>query len=110
MACFLPYREETGADMLARQFLKDIFANHRLPQSIVSNRGSIFAAKFTKVLYKALDIKRNLSTAFYPQTDGVKAHQSDVRTVLLYVLQPLPDQLGRLSPNGFVCIQQRDTS
>ena len=70
MACFLPYKEETGTDVLARQFLKDIFANHGLPQLIVSNRDSVFAAKFTKALYKALDIKRNLSTAFHSQADG----------------------------------------
>ena len=70
MASFLPYREEAGADVLARQFLKDIFANHGLPQSIVSNRGSIFTTKFTKALCKALDVKRNLSIAFHPQTNS----------------------------------------
>ena len=30
MACFLPYRENTGADILARHFFKDDFANHGL--------------------------------------------------------------------------------
>ena len=70
MACFLPYRKDTGADVLARQLLKDIFAKHRLPQSIVLDRGSVFVAKFTKALYKALDVKRNLLIAFYPQTDS----------------------------------------
>ena len=69
-ACFLPYREDTGADILARRFLKDIFANHGLPRSIVLDKGSVFGAKFTRALYKALDVKRNLSTAFHPQTDG----------------------------------------
>ena len=69
MACFLPYKEGTGADVLARQFFRDIFANHGLPQSIISDRGSVFAAKFTKALYKALDIKKSLFTAFHPQTD-----------------------------------------
>ena len=70
MACFLPYKEDTGADVLARQFLKDIFANHKMPQSIVLDKGSIFAAKFTKALYKALDVERNLSTAFHLQMDS----------------------------------------
>ena len=49
--------------------LKEIFASHRLSQSIVLNRGSVFAVKFTKSLYKALDEKENLSMAFHPQTD-----------------------------------------
>ena len=70
MACFLPYKEDTGANILAKRFLKDIFTNHGLPQLIVFDKGSVFAAKFTKVLYQPLDVKRNLSTAFHPQTDG----------------------------------------
>ena len=70
MACFLPFREDTRADVLARPFLKDIFANHGLPQSIVLNKGSVFAAKFTKALYKALVVKKNLSTAFHLQTSS----------------------------------------
>ena len=70
MACFLPYKNNTGADILAQRFLRDIFANHGLLQSIVSNEKHVFGAKFTRALYKALDVKRNLSTAFYPQTDG----------------------------------------
>ena len=70
MACFLPYRKDTGADILAKQFLKDIFANHRLLQLIVSDRDSVFAAKFTRALYQGLEVKKNLSTAFHPQTDG----------------------------------------
>ena len=32
--------------------------------------GSVFAAKFTKALYKALNVKRNLSMTFYPQTNS----------------------------------------
>ena len=70
MACFLPYREDIVADILARQLFKDIFANHGLPQSIVLDKGSVFAAKFTRALYKALNVKMNLSIAFHPQTDG----------------------------------------
>ena len=70
MACFLPYKEDTGANILARHFHKDIFAINGLPQSIASDKGSVFAAKFTRALYRALDVKRNLSMAFHPQTDG----------------------------------------
>ena len=70
MACFLPYREDTGANILAQRFFRDIFTNHGLSQSIVLDKGSVFAAKFIRALYKALDVKRNLSTAFHPQTDG----------------------------------------
>ena len=70
MACFLHYKEDTRADILARWFLKDIFANHGLSQLIVLVKGSVFAAKFTRALYQGLNVKKNLSMAFYPQTDG----------------------------------------
>ena len=65
MAPFLSYRENTRAKMLARRFFKEIFTNYSLPQSIISDRGSVFAAKFTGVPYKAFDVKQNLLTAFY---------------------------------------------
>ena len=70
MVCFMPYKEDTGVDILARQFLMNIFANHGLSQSIVLDKGSVFAAKFTRAFYRALDVKKNLSTAFLPQTAG----------------------------------------
>ena len=91
MICFLPYKKDTGADILARRFLKNIFANHGLSQSIVLDRSSVFAPKFTKAFYEALDVKRNLSTAFPPPDRRPdKAHQPDIRTVPLDVLQPPP--------------------
>ena len=34
------------------------------------DKGSVFAAEFTNALYKALNVKKNLLTAFYPQTDS----------------------------------------
>ena len=43
---------------------------HRLPESVVSDRGSQFAAELTKELNRMLGIEMRLSTAFYPQTDG----------------------------------------
>ena len=70
MVSFLPYKKNTGADILARGFLKDIFANHGFSQSIVSDKGIIFAAKFTRALYKTLDVKKNLSLALHLQTKG----------------------------------------
>ena len=68
MALFLLYKKNTGAETLAR-FFKKIFTNYSLLKSIISDRGSVFAAKFTGALYKALDIKQNLLKAFYFQTN-----------------------------------------
>ena len=74
MACFLLYKEDTRVNILAQRFLRDIFANHGLRCSIVSDRRSFFTAKFTRALYKALDIERNLFMAFHPQTNSQTEH------------------------------------
>jgi len=55
---------------LADHFLRQVIRPHRLPSSIVSNRGSLFTSDFWRQVTAALGISCNLSTAFHPQTDG----------------------------------------
>ena len=67
---FVATTEETLAKGLARLFRDNMWKLHRLPESIVSDRGPQFAAEMTKKLNSMLEIKMKLSTAFHPQTDG----------------------------------------
>jgi len=62
--------EETLAEGLARLFRDNMWKLHRLPESVVSDRGPQFAAELTKELNRMLGIEIRLSTTFYPQTDG----------------------------------------
>jgi len=55
---------------LADHFLRQVFRPHGLPNSIVSDRGSLFTSDFWKRVTEALGISPKLSTAFHPQTDG----------------------------------------
>jgi len=55
---------------LADHFLRQVIRPHRLPSSIVSDRGSLFTSDFWRRVTEALGISPNLSTAFHPQTDG----------------------------------------
>ena len=73
---FVP-SETLGSKELARIFLP-IFAQHGLPQSIVSDRGSNFISKFWRRICKRLGISLKFSTAFHPETDGQteRANQS----------------------------------
>ena len=49
----------------------DIFVHHhKVLKSIVIDQGLLFTSKFWFLLCYFLGIKRKLSTAFYPQTDG----------------------------------------
>ena len=70
MAHFVATTEGTSAEGLARLFRDNIWKLHRLPESVVSNRGPQFVAELTKELNKMLGIETRLSTVFYPQTDG----------------------------------------
>ena len=60
----------TSAPAMARLFLDHVFQLHGLPETIVSDRGPQFISAFWEHLTSSLGIKRKLSTAYHPQTDG----------------------------------------
>jgi len=70
MMHFVATTEGTSAEGLARLFRDNVWKLHRLPESVVSDRGPQFVAELTKELNRMLGIKTKLSTAFHPQTDG----------------------------------------
>ena len=51
---------------LANVILDVVVRYHGLPDSIVTNKGSLFISKFWLSFYYFLNIKRKLSTAFHP--------------------------------------------
>ena len=55
---------------LAEVFHTKIVCRYSILNGIISNRGSIFTSTFWLAVYFYSKIKRRLSTAFYPQTDG----------------------------------------
>ena len=70
MSHFTPCLKSTDAPEFASMFLKHVLRLHGIPDSVVSDRGSIFTSHFWKSLSSMLDMKQKLSTAFHPQTDG----------------------------------------
>ena len=70
MAHFVVMTEGTSAEGLARLFRDNVWKLYGLPESVVLDRGSQFAAELTKELNRMLEIETRLSTAFHPQTDG----------------------------------------
>ncbi|MBW0501117.1 hypothetical protein O181_040832 [Austropuccinia psidii MF-1] len=54
---------------LAHSFIKNIFSKNGLHSSIVSDRGSLFVSSFWTNLCQHLNISRDLSTAYHPETD-----------------------------------------
>ena len=67
---FVPCTKEETAYSTAELFRDHVWCQHGLPNTVVSDCGSVFASNFLGELYKLLGIKRKMSTAFHPQTDG----------------------------------------
>ena len=66
----IPCLKTTNAEQFAKLVFEHVVKLHGLPDSIVSDRGSIFTSGFWSSLALHLGVKRKLSTAFHPQTDG----------------------------------------
>ena len=69
MIYFMAMTEGTLAEGLAKLFRDNIWKLHRLPESIVLDRGPQFAVELTKELNRMLGIETKLLTAFHPQID-----------------------------------------
>ena len=54
----------------AHLFMKEVFAKHGLPRSIVSDRDTRFTSEFFRDVCRYLQIEQSMSTAFHPQSDG----------------------------------------
>ena len=67
---FVPCTKEETTYSAAELFRDHVWYQHGLPSTVVSDRGLVFTSNFLGELYKLLGIKRKMSTAFHPQTDG----------------------------------------
>jgi hypothetical protein len=66
----VPCKINTDAQELADMFITHIWKYHGLPNTIISDRGSVFASAFWTRICLRLGIERKLSTPFHPETDG----------------------------------------
>ena len=68
-AHFIPWKEKGNAKNLAKVILKEIIANHGIPQSIISDKDKLFTSKFWNTWTRQLGTKIKLSTAYHLWTD-----------------------------------------
>jgi RNase H-like domain found in reverse transcriptase/Integrase zinc binding domain/Chromo (CHRromatin Organisation MOdifier) domain/Integrase core domain len=83
MAHYSPCHKTVTAQKLAHLFLRDIYKLHGLPETIISDRGSVFASTFWTELCRSLRIDRRMSTAFHPATDGQTERQNSTMEAYL---------------------------
>jgi len=66
----IPVKHPYTATSIAKLFLDNITKLYGMPQSIVSDRDTIFVSSSWKELFKLYKVTLNLSTAYHPQTYG----------------------------------------
>jgi len=59
-----------SSEGIAEIYKNEIWKLHGIPRRILSDRGPQFALKFMEELTRVLGMKRQLSTAYHPQTNG----------------------------------------
>ncbi len=99
MVHYEPVKVTIDVPSLAEFIIDVVVRPHGLPNSIVSDRGSIFTSKFWSSLYYFLEIRGTLSTAFHPQTDGQTERQNSMIMAYLRVFVDYKqDDWARLLP------------
>ncbi|GKE35892.1 putative reverse transcriptase domain-containing protein, partial [Tanacetum coccineum] len=63
-------RDIATMEKLARLYINEIVARHRVPVSLILDRDRRFTSRFWQTLQKALGTRLDMSIAYHPQTDG----------------------------------------
>lgn len=93
------------------KFLRLVYRNHGLPKAIVSDRGSQFTGSFWKRLCEQLGIKRRLSTAYHPETDGSTERMNQtLEAYLRSYINYNQDNWATLLYNAELAINNRDAA
>ena len=70
---------------ITKIYRDDKWKLHGVPKKILSDRGPQFALKFMEEFTKALETKRQLSTAYHPQPDSqTERINQEIGTFLQY--------------------------
>jgi len=99
------------AETVARWFVRRYMPHHFLPTAIVSDRGTQFTSALWKRVCEILKIKRRLSTAFSPETDGATERANEVvETVLRQYVDWAQDDWMEWLPVAVSAICGRDSA
>ena len=71
MAHFSAVRKDDSAKDAVTDYINSVARLHGLQREIITDRDPKFTSEFHQELFKRLRVKRKLSTAYHPQTDGL---------------------------------------
>jgi transposase InsO family protein len=69
-AHFIPLSHPYTVHSMSQAFIDNVFKLHGPPISIITDRDRIFTSNMWQQVFKSLNVKLKLSTAYHPQTDG----------------------------------------
>ena len=99
MVNYKPIKMTIDAPGLAEVIINIIAWHHRLLDSFVTNKNSVFTYKFWSSLCYFVGIKRRLSTAFHPQTDRqTKKQKNTMEAYLIAFINFEQNNWARLLP------------
>ena len=70
MVHFIAPEQNANAKDVANVLLREVWKLHRLQTEIISDMDAKFSGEFWESVCRSLSIKRRMSTAYHPQTDG----------------------------------------
>jgi transposase InsO family protein len=107
---FIPL-PDTKTETVVQAFIRYVVAYHWLPDAITSDRGSQFVSLLWERLCEILKIKRRLSTAFHPQTDGSTERMNSVLEAYIRAfVNWAQDNWALLCPMAQIAINGRDAT
>jgi hypothetical protein len=80
---FIPLAHPYSAESVAQAFFNDVVRLHGVPQSMVSDRDTVFTSTFWQELMRLMGTKLQMTTAFHPQSDGQSESANCV--ILMYL-------------------------
>ena len=103
MLYFVVMTEKITAERLARLFKNNIQKLHRLPESVILDRGPQFVARLMRELNKMLGIETKLSMTYYSQTNRQieRTNQELEQYLRMYVNHKQNNQLEWLATAEF---------
>jgi hypothetical protein len=99
MNLYVPTTKTCTAAELAIILRNEVVRHYGLPSGIVSDRGAVFTSQFWSDFCYESQVKRKLSTAFHPQTDGQteRANQTLEQYIRCYCTKEQDDWANMLS-------------
>ena len=112
MIRLVPYSVDIVAEELGEILIEEIFSQYGLPKSIISDRGSILTSEYWSTMCYYLAVKRRLSTAFHPQTDGQTERMNQtVEAYLRCYVNYFQDDWVKLLPSAqYACNQSENAT